>query len=115
MIDVKHDPATKVTEAYVDTGTFLGMGATQYRVTSEQIKEVTPDWSRADAQGVRGKKLAAGGREPEAIKAAIYLQRGLRNPRGGHSVSLRDKRKQMTTQKLLIQRLFDQFSNGQRG
>jgi Bacterial protein of unknown function (DUF937)/PRC-barrel domain len=43
VIDVKHDPATKVTEAYVETGTFLGMGAAQFRITSEQIEEETPN------------------------------------------------------------------------
>jgi sporulation protein YlmC with PRC-barrel domain len=43
VIEIKHDPDTKITEAYIDTGTFLGMGATQYRVTSQQIEEVMPD------------------------------------------------------------------------
>ena len=43
VIEIKHDPATKVTEAYIDTGTFLGMGATQFRVTSQQIEEVMPE------------------------------------------------------------------------
>ena len=43
VIDVNHDPATRVTEAYVDTGMFLGMGATQFRVTSDQIEEETPN------------------------------------------------------------------------
>ena len=43
VIEVKRDPENKVTELSVDTGTYLGMGATQYRVTSEQIQEVRPD------------------------------------------------------------------------
>jgi sporulation protein YlmC with PRC-barrel domain len=43
VIEVKRDPENKITELSVDTGTFLGMGATQYRVTSEQIQEVKPD------------------------------------------------------------------------
>ena len=42
MIEIKRGPDNKVTEASIDTGTFLGMGAAQYRVTSEQIKEVMP-------------------------------------------------------------------------
>jgi sporulation protein YlmC with PRC-barrel domain len=43
VIEVMRDPENKVTELSVDTGTYLGMGATQYRVTSEQIQEVRPD------------------------------------------------------------------------
>ena len=43
IIEIKRDPDNKVTELYVDTGSFLGIGATRYRVTSEQIQEVKPD------------------------------------------------------------------------
>ena len=43
VIEVKRDPENKVTELSVDTGTDLGMGATQYRVTSEQIQAVRPN------------------------------------------------------------------------
>jgi hypothetical protein len=43
VIEIKHDPDTKITEAYIDTATFLGMGASQYRVTSKQIEEITPE------------------------------------------------------------------------
>ncbi len=43
VIEVKRDPENKVTELSIDTGTYLGMGATQYRVTSEQIQEIRPD------------------------------------------------------------------------
>jgi hypothetical protein len=42
VIEIKRGPDNKVTEVSIDTGTFLGMGAAQYRVTSEQIKEVMP-------------------------------------------------------------------------
>ena len=34
---------TVPTELSIDTGSFLGIGATRYRVTSEQIQEVKPD------------------------------------------------------------------------
>jgi uncharacterized protein DUF937/PRC-barrel domain protein len=43
IIEIKRDSDNKVTELYVDTGSFLGIGATRYRVTSEQIQEVKPD------------------------------------------------------------------------
>ena len=43
IIEIKRDPDNKVTELFVDTGSFLGIGATRYRVTSEQIQEVKPD------------------------------------------------------------------------
>jgi hypothetical protein len=43
IIEIKRDPDNKVTEAYIDTGTFLGIGGTRYRVTSDQIQEVKPD------------------------------------------------------------------------
>ena len=37
ITEITHDPDNKVTELFVDTGSFLGIGATRYRVTSEQI------------------------------------------------------------------------------
>jgi hypothetical protein len=43
VIEVKRDPENKITELSIDTGTFLGMGAAQYRVRSEQIKEIMRD------------------------------------------------------------------------
>jgi len=43
VIEIKRAPDDKVTEAYIDTGTFLGIGGTRYRVTSDQIQEVKPD------------------------------------------------------------------------
>ena len=43
ITEITRDPDNKVTEVYVDTGSFLGIGATRYRVTSEQIQEVKPD------------------------------------------------------------------------
>ena len=43
ITEITHDPDNKVTELFVDTGSFLGIGATRYRVTSEQIQEVKPD------------------------------------------------------------------------
>ena len=43
VIEIKHNPDTKVTEATIDTGTFLGMGALQYRVMSTQIEAITPE------------------------------------------------------------------------
>ena len=43
IIEIKRGPDDKVTEAYIDTGTFLGIGGTRYRVTSDQIQEVKPD------------------------------------------------------------------------
>jgi sporulation protein YlmC with PRC-barrel domain len=43
IIEIKRDPDNKVTELSIDTGSFLGIGATRYRVTSDQIQEVKPD------------------------------------------------------------------------
>ena len=43
ITEITRDPDNKVTEVYIDTGSFLGIGATRYRVTSEQIQEVKPD------------------------------------------------------------------------
>jgi hypothetical protein len=43
IIEIKRAPDDTVTDVYVDTGTFLGIGANRYRVTSEQIQELKPD------------------------------------------------------------------------
>lgn len=43
IVEIKRDPDDKVTETYIDTGKFLGIGAARYRVTSDQIQEVKPD------------------------------------------------------------------------
>jgi hypothetical protein len=43
IVDIKRDPDDKVTETFIDTGKFLGIGAARYRVTSDQIQEVKPD------------------------------------------------------------------------
>jgi Bacterial protein of unknown function (DUF937)/PRC-barrel domain len=43
ILELKRDPANKVTDVYVDIGTFLGMGGTRYHITSDQIREVKPD------------------------------------------------------------------------
>jgi uncharacterized protein DUF937/PRC-barrel domain protein len=43
ITEITRDPDDKVAEVYIDTGSFLGIGATRYRVTSEQIQEVKPD------------------------------------------------------------------------
>jgi hypothetical protein len=43
IIEIRRDPDNKVTEAYIDTGDFLGLGGTRYRVTSDQIQEIKPD------------------------------------------------------------------------
>jgi len=43
ITEITRDPDSNVTEVYIDTGSFLGIGATRYRVTSEQIQEVKPD------------------------------------------------------------------------
>jgi Bacterial protein of unknown function (DUF937)/PRC-barrel domain len=43
LIEIKRAPDNRVTDVYVDTGTFLGIGANLHRITSEQIQEVKPD------------------------------------------------------------------------
>ena len=43
IVEIKRGPDDKVTETYIDTGKFLGIGAARYRVTSDQIQEVKPD------------------------------------------------------------------------
>ncbi|MFA5901875.1 MAG: DUF937 domain-containing protein [Hyphomicrobium sp.] len=42
IIEIKRGPGDKVTDVYFDAGTFLGMGANRYHITSEQIEEVKP-------------------------------------------------------------------------
>lgn len=46
IIEIKRGPDNRVIEATIDTGSFLGIGATRYRVTSEQIREFKPDGVR---------------------------------------------------------------------
>ncbi len=43
ILDISRAPDNRVVDVDVDTGTFLGVGATRYRVTSDQIQEVKPD------------------------------------------------------------------------
>ncbi len=43
ILEFKLGPDNKVTDVFVDTGTFLGVGATRYRVASDQIEQVRPD------------------------------------------------------------------------
>ncbi|SDP11715.1 PRC-barrel domain-containing protein [Filomicrobium insigne] len=43
IIEINRDPNNNVTEVFMDTGSFLGIGATRYRITSDQIQEVKPD------------------------------------------------------------------------
>jgi hypothetical protein len=43
IVEIKRDPDNRVTETFIDTGKFLGIGAARYRVTSDQIQEVKPD------------------------------------------------------------------------
>jgi hypothetical protein len=43
VIEIKRDPDNRITEAFIDTGKFLGIGATRYRITSDQIHEVKAD------------------------------------------------------------------------
>jgi hypothetical protein len=43
IIDIKRDPDGRVTETFIDTGKFLGIGATRYRITPDQIQEVMAD------------------------------------------------------------------------
>ncbi len=43
ILELTRDPANKVTDIYVDTGTFLGLGGTRYHFTADQIQEARPD------------------------------------------------------------------------
>lgn len=43
IVEIKRGPDNKVTDVIFDAGTILGMGATHYQVTSDQIQEVRPD------------------------------------------------------------------------
>lgn len=42
VIEIKRGPDNRLTDIYFDAGTFLGMGAKRYHVTSNQIDEVKP-------------------------------------------------------------------------
>ncbi len=43
IVEIKRAADNTVTDVYVDTGTFLGIGANRYHLTAEQIQEVKPD------------------------------------------------------------------------
>ncbi len=43
ILELERDAANKVTDIYVDTGTYLGLGGTRYRFTSDQIQQARPD------------------------------------------------------------------------
>jgi len=43
IVEIKRAPDNTVTDVYVDTSTFLGIGANRYHLTAEQIQEVKPD------------------------------------------------------------------------
>ena len=43
ILELIRDPADRVTDIYVDTGTFLGMGGTRYHFTADQVREARPD------------------------------------------------------------------------
>lgn len=43
IVEIRRDPDNRVTDVFIDTGSFLGIGATRYRVASDQIQEVRPD------------------------------------------------------------------------
>lgn len=43
IVEINRDPDNKVTEVFIDTGKFLGIGASHYRITSDQIQKVMPD------------------------------------------------------------------------
>ena len=71
IIEIKRGPDDKVTEAYIDTGTFLGIGGTRYRVTSDQIQEVKPDGLVLTLKEFRGQERAASGQQIKTL-----VQRG---------------------------------------
>ena len=43
IIEIKRGPDNKVTDVFFDAGSFLGVGATRYHITTDQIQEVKPD------------------------------------------------------------------------
>jgi hypothetical protein len=43
VVEIQRGPDDKLAMVYVDTGTFLGMGETRYRVDAHQVKEMRPD------------------------------------------------------------------------
>ena len=65
IIEIKRDPNDKVTDIYVDTGTFLGMGATRYRITSDQVQEVKPDGVVLTLKEVEAKPMPQATEKPQ--------------------------------------------------
>jgi Bacterial protein of unknown function (DUF937)/PRC-barrel domain len=65
ILELKRDPANKVTDVYVDTGTFLGVGGTRYRFTSDQLREVRPDGLVLKIGEAEVKGLPQADREPQ--------------------------------------------------
>ncbi len=43
IVEMTRAPDNKVTDLYLDTESFLGLGGQRYRVTADQIREVKPD------------------------------------------------------------------------
>jgi sporulation protein YlmC with PRC-barrel domain len=43
VIEITRDPSNKVISVFIDSGASLGIGATRYRVRSDQVREVKPD------------------------------------------------------------------------
>ncbi|MFN3625696.1 MAG: DUF937 domain-containing protein [Hyphomicrobium sp.] len=43
IIEIKRGPDNRLTDIYFDAGTFLGMGAKRYHITSDQIQEAKPN------------------------------------------------------------------------
>ncbi len=68
IVEINRGPDNKVRMVYVDTGTYLGIGATRYEVSVRQDSRGQAGWSRPDAQKVRGEDRAASGRATEAIE-----------------------------------------------
>ena len=65
ITEITRDPDNKVTEVYIDTGSFLGFGATRYRVTSEQIQEVKPDGLVLTLKETEVKAVPQAGEKPQ--------------------------------------------------
>ena len=74
ITEITRDPDNKVTEVYIDTGSFLGIGATRYRVTSEQIQEVKPDGLVLTLKESEVKAVPQARRETAAIKTPAPLR-----------------------------------------
>jgi hypothetical protein len=43
IVELNRGPDDKVTDFYLDSGTFLGMGSQRYHITADEIREVKPD------------------------------------------------------------------------